>query len=116
MASLWDYLPGVRHAPQPGTVDATSVAELREALDHQQGFSRHMSALSSRTALAPEDVMAEAVRFAERHQEAFHDFIYKGNAIKPGGERAGSGSVNTIVAMTFLLGILITLIVILGTR
>ena len=116
MASLWDYLLGAQQAPQPSTADVTTVAELHETLNHQQGFSKHMSALASRTALAPEDVMAEAVRFAERHQEAFHDFIYKGNSLKPGGERAGSGSVNTVVAMTFLLGILITLIAIVGTR
>src|SRR5262245_2679583 len=108
MASLWDNLLGARHAPELGTADAATAAELRETLDHQQGFARNMSALASRTALAPEDVMAEAVRFAERHQEAFHDFIYKGNAIKPGGESAGSGSVNTVVAMTLLLGVLIT--------
>jgi hypothetical protein len=109
-------LLGARQAPQPGTADATTVAELHETLNHQQGFNRNVSALASRTELAPEDVMAEAVRFAERHQEAFHDFIYKGDAIKPAGERTGSGSVNTIVAMTFLLGVLMSLIVILGTR
>lgn len=73
-----------------------------------------MSALSTRTSLSPEDVMAEALRFANRHQDAFQDFIYKGHIAKPAEERAGKGQINNIVAMVFLLGVLITLIVVLG--
>jgi hypothetical protein len=116
MASLWDYLLGVRRVPEPNTVDAATVAKLRETLDHQQGFSGHISALASRTALAPEDVMAEAVRFADRHPEAFHDFIYQGNAVRPARENATAGKFNNVVAMVFILALLLVLIVIVGSR
>jgi hypothetical protein len=97
-------------------VGTPPIATMHATLVQQQGFNTHMSALASRTELAPEDVMAEALRFANRHQDAFHDFIYKGQMTKVGGERAGTGHINNIVAMVFLLGLLVTLIVILGTR
>lgn len=144
MASLWDLLLGAPRASQSGAVnsafparptDIVAVAEQRPAhpvaaydtppdhapltrmhatLVQQAGFNKHMSALSTRTSLSPEDVMAEALRFANRHQDAFHDFIYKGHIAKPAEERAGKGQINNIVAMVFLLGVLITLIVVLG--
>ena len=95
--------------------DVAAVAKLQETLASRQGFNKRVSALASRTSLSPEDVMAEALRFADRHSEAFHDFIYKGDTTKSAQGSAGTGQVNTIIGMTFLLGILITLIVILGS-
>ena len=95
--------------------DGAAVARLQEALASQQGFNKRVSTLASRTSLSPEDVMAEALRFADRHSEAFQDFIYKGGTNKPARGNAGTGQFNTIIGMTFLLGILITLIVVLGS-
>ena len=116
MATVWDYLWGAGPiADAPKAADA-SVARLRETLDHQQGFSGHISALASRTALAPEDVMAEAVRFADRHPEAFHDFIYKGSPIRPTQESTAPSRFNNIVAMLLILALLLVLIVIVGNR
>jgi hypothetical protein len=116
MASLWDYVVGGAETQESATRDAATAAQLHETLIHQQGFKKHVSALATRTALSPEDVMAEAVRFAERHQEAFHDFIYKGNSVEPERQTASGGRINTIVAMMFLLGVLIALIVLMGSR
>ena len=116
MASLWDYVVGGAGTQETAARDATTVAQLHETLIHQQGFQKHVSDLASRTALSPADVMAEAVRFADRHQEAFHDFIYKGNSIEPERPSASGGRINSIVAMMFLLGVLIALIVVLGSR
>jgi hypothetical protein len=114
MVSLLGYVWGSGEAKEP-TDAAVSVTQLHETLDHQKSFHKHMSALSSRTALSPEDVMAEAVRFADRHQEAFHDFIYKGDLAKPAQQGVSAGQINTIVAMTFILAVLIALIVVLGS-
>jgi hypothetical protein len=99
-------------------LDVAAIAKLQETLSSQTGFNNRVSALASRTSLSPEDVMAEALRFADRHSEAFHDFIYKGNTTtKPTQGSAGTtGQVNTIIGMMFLLGILVTLIVVLGSR
>ena len=116
MMSLWEYVWGARQSGGASVMDgAASVTQLHETLDHQKSFHKHMSALSSRTALPPEDVMAEAVRFADRHQEAFHDFIYKGDLAKPAQQGASAAQINTIVGMTFILGVLIVLIVVLGS-
>jgi hypothetical protein len=114
MVSLLEYVWNARRPVEIGMDAAASVNELHETLDHQKSFHKHMSALSSRTALPPEDVMAEAVRFADRHQEAFHDFIYKGDLAKP-AQGASSGQVNTIIGMTLVLGVLIVLIMVLGS-
>jgi hypothetical protein len=114
MASLLEHVWGSRETKEPMEA-AASVTQLHDILDHQKSFHKHMSALSSRTALAPEDVMAEAVRFADRHQEAFHDFIYKGDLAKPAQQGVGTGQVNTVIAMTVILGVLIALIVMLGS-
>ena len=116
MASLWNYVLGAGGSEDTAARDAANVAKLNETLAHQEGFKKHVSALASRTALSPEDVLAEAVRFADRHQEAFHDFIYKGNAVPSERQPASTRRINTVVAMLFLLGLLIALIVILGTR
>jgi hypothetical protein len=115
MVSLLEYVRGSRDAAEPVTESVPSATQLHETLDHQKSFHKHMSALSSRTALAPEDVMAEAVRFADRHQEAFHDFIYKGDVAKPAQQGGSARQINTIVAMTVLLVVLIVLIVVLGS-
>ena len=103
-------------APAVAKPDVAVMAKLQETMASHQGFSRRVSALASRTSLSPEDVMAEALRFADRHSEAFHEFIYKGNSTKPGRGSAGTGQVNTIVGMMFVLGVLVTLIVIVGSR
>jgi len=116
MASLWNYVVGGVGTQDPVARDAATAAQLHETLIHQEGFKKHVSDLASRTALSPEDVMAEAVRFADRHQEAFHDFIYKGENVAPERRSASGGRINTIVAMMFLLGVLIALIVVLGSR
>ena len=60
--------------------------------------------------------MAEAIRFANRHKEAFHDFIYKGDALKQTSRGPSADQVSVIVAMMFFLGILIALIVVLIGR
>jgi hypothetical protein len=91
------------------------MAKLPETLASHQGFNKRVTALASRTSLSPEDVTAEALRFADRHSEAFHEFIYKGKTTKPRRGTAGLGQVNTIVGMMFVLGILVTLIVIVGS-
>jgi hypothetical protein len=115
MASLLEYVWNARRPVEIGMDAAASVNELHETLDHQKSFHKHMSALSSRTALPPEDVMAEAVRFADRHQEAFHDFIYKGDLAKPAQQGANAGQVNTIIGMIVVLGVLVVLIMALGS-
>jgi hypothetical protein len=102
-------------APAAAKPDVTGMAKLPETLASHQGFNKRVSALASRTSLSPEDVMAEALRFADRHSDAFHEFIYKGKSTKPGRGTAGLGQVNTIVGMMFVLGVLVTLIVIVGS-
>jgi hypothetical protein len=73
-----------------------------------------LKSLEARTALSTEDVVAEAVRFANRHKEAFHDFIYKGDALKEANRGPSTDQVGVIVAMMFFLGILIALIVVMS--
>jgi hypothetical protein len=115
MASLINYvLRGEKDVPSER--DVRSVAQLSETLSHKQDFSRHLSALKSRVSLESEDLVAEAVRFADSHQEAFHDFIYKGDLKQPMTKRfTRPRRVQNIIAMTFVLGFLLTAIVVVGT-
>jgi hypothetical protein len=102
-------------APAAAEPEVPVTAKWQETLASHQGFNKRVSALASRTSLSPEDVMAEALRFADRHSDAFHEFIYKGSSRKPSRGPAGMGHVNTIVGMMFVLGILVTLIVMVGS-
>jgi hypothetical protein len=116
MASLQDFALGSSETPESDATEARSVAQLQETLKAQKSFHQHVSALASRTSLSPEDVMAEAVRFADRHQEAFHDFIYKGELANPARRGAGARQFNTILVMTLTLTVLVALIVVLAGR
>jgi len=116
MASLQEYAGGSRETREPDATVVRTVAQMQETLTAQKSFHRHVSALASRTSLSPEDVMAEAVRFADRHQEAFHDFIYKGELANPARHGASARQLNTILVMTLVLSLLIALIVVLAGR
>jgi hypothetical protein len=116
MASLQEYAAGSPETRDSDAVVAHSVEQLQETLSTQKSFHKHVSALASRTSLSPEDVMAEAVRFADRHQEAFHDFIYKGELANPARRSASTRQLNTILVMTLMLSLLIALIVVLAGR
>jgi hypothetical protein len=116
MASLQEYAAGSPETRESDAAVAHSVAQLQETLNAQKSFQKHVSALASRTSLSPEDVMAEAVRFADRHQEAFHDFIYKGELANPARRSASTKQLNTILVMTLMLSLLIALIVVLAGR
>jgi hypothetical protein len=115
MASLAEPASDTRET-RDADADTLSVAHLQETLTARKSFHKHVSALASRTSLTPEDVMSEAVRFAERHQEAFHDFIYKGELANPARHNASARHMNIIAVMMLTLGILIALIVVLASR
>jgi len=115
MISLWEHVLGRRDAQDLGTGDTGTAAPLPETVNHHKDFNKHVAVLKSRTSLSGEDVIAEAVRFADRHAEAFNDFIYKGDLAKPVPRRSSSsGRINTIVGMMFCLGVLIAVIVMVG--
>ena len=87
-----------------------------EPFQGHKAYEAHLKSLQARTALSTEDVVAEAIRFANRHKEAFNDFIYKGDALKHANDGPNGDQVSVIVAMMFFLGILIALIVVLSGR
>ena len=89
---------------------------LNEAFKGHKAYETHLKSLEARTALSTEDVVAEAVRFASRHKEAFNDFIYKGDALEKANRGPSADHVSVIVAMMFFLGILIALIVVMSGR
>jgi hypothetical protein len=111
--SFWERVVGL-HAQEQ--VEARKSEALHEALKGHKTYETHLKSLEARTDLSSEDVVAEAVRFANRHKEAFHDFIYKGDALKPTSRGPSTDQVSVIVAMMFFLGILIALIVVMSGR
>ena len=112
--SFWERVAGL-HAQEQLEAHKSPEA-LQEARKGYTAYETHLKSLQARTALSTEDVMAEAVRFADRHQDAFHDFIYKGDALKHGSSGPSSDQVSVIIAMMFFLGILIALILVMSGR
>ncbi len=113
--SFWERVVGL-HAREQVETRRTVPEALHQALQGHKAYEAHLKSLEARTALPTEDVMAEAIRFANRHKEAFYDFIYKGDPLKPGSRGPSADQVSVIVAMMFFLGILIALIVVLMGR
>jgi len=113
--SFWERVAGL-HAREQIEGRKSVPEALHAALQGHKTYEAHLKSLEARTALPTEDVMAEAIRFANRHKEAFHDFIYKGDALKQTSRGPSADQVSVIVAMMFFLGILIALIVVLIGR
>jgi hypothetical protein len=113
--SFWERVVGL-HAREQIEARNSAPEALHEALQGHKTYEAHLRSLEARTALAREDVMAEAIRFANRHKDAFYDFIYKGDALKQTSPGPSADQVGVIVAMMFFLGILIALIVVLMGR
>ncbi len=113
--SFWERIAGL-HAREQIEARKSAPEALNVALQGHKSYEAHLKSLEARTALSTEDVVAEAVRFANRHKDAFHDFIYKGDALKRTSSGPDGDQVSVIVAMMFFLGILIALIVVLSGR
>ena len=111
--SFWERVAGL-HAQEQIEARKSVPEALNEAFKGHKTYETHLKSLEARTALSTEDVVAEAVRFANRHKEAFHDFIYKGDALKQASRGPSTDQVSVIVAMMFFLGILIALIVVMS--
>ena len=113
--AFWERVAGL-HAQEQLEAHKIAPEALQKALKGHKAYEAHLKSLQSRTDLSTEDVMAEAVRFANRHQEAFHDFIYKGDALKQASRGPSTDQVGVIIAMMTFLGILIGLIVLVSGR
>ena len=113
--SFWERVVGF-HAQEQVEARKSVPEALHEAFKVNKAYEMHLKSLEARTALSTEDVVAEAVRFANRHKEEFNDFIYKGDALKEGNRGPSTDQVSVIVAMMFFLGILIALIVVIIGR
>jgi len=113
--SFWERVVGLHAREQVGARKSVPEA-LHEAFKGHKTCETHLKSLEARTSLSTEDVVAEAVRFANRHKEAFHDFIYKGDALKQASRGPSADQVSVIVAMMFFLGIIIALIVVMSGR
>jgi hypothetical protein len=111
--SFWERVAGL-HAQEQIEARKSVPEALNEAFKAHKTYETHLKSLEARTALSTEDVVAEAVRFANRHKEAFHDFIYKGDALNEASRGPNTDQVGVIVAMMFFLGILIALIVVMS--
>jgi recombinational DNA repair ATPase RecF len=113
--SFWERVVGL-HAQKQIEARKPPLEALQEAFKGHKTYETHLKSLEARTSLSTQDVVAEAVRFANRHKEAFHDFIYKGEALKQASRGPNADQVSVIVAMMFFLGILIALIVVISGR
>lgn len=113
MATFWNRVTGL-HVQEQVEAQKLGPDVLNERLKGQKTYTAHLKSLESVTALSQDDVVVEAVRFANRHKEAFRDFIYKGDALQKPTRQPSPDQVNAIVAMMFFLGILIALIVVLS--
>jgi recombinational DNA repair ATPase RecF len=113
--SFWERVVGL-HAQKQIEARKPTAEALQEAFKGHKTYETHLKSLEARTSLSTQDVVAEAVRFANRHKEAFHDFIYKGEALKQASRGPNADQVSVIVAMMFFLGILIALIVVISGR
>jgi hypothetical protein len=115
MATFWDRVTGL-HAQEQTEAHRPRPDVLSEQLQSQKTYSAHMKSLETLTALSSEDVVLESVRFANRHKEAFRDFIYKGDALHKASRQTSPDQLSAIIVMMFFLGILIALIVVLSGR
>jgi hypothetical protein len=117
MATFWAYLLGVRKKPsKPVKAETPAVAKLQDIASHPDGLSAPIAAIAARTALAPEEVMAEALRFADRHPEEFKAFLANSKAPQAASQSDPPEKANKVVLLTLILAVLIVLILMAAQR